>query len=37
VATMSKNQLRQEIGVYFPETLWSILPPMLSKLTEKEE
>jgi len=37
VAEYSKNELRQNIGVYFPETLWSILPPMLSKLTEKEE
>jgi hypothetical protein len=26
-----KVTLRQTIGVYFPDTLWTILPPMLSK------
>jgi hypothetical protein len=32
----SKNELRQKLGVYFPEALWDILPPLIAEEIEKE-
>ena len=37
VAKFTKQELRQKLGVYFPETLWSILPPILINTLDKGE
>ncbi len=36
VKTMTKTEIRQKLGVYFADTLWDLLPPLILKELELE-